>query len=474
MASGLYGADVAQLRALGARLDQAAAEIERAGRVLAQDITTTTRWQGPDASLFRNLWSTSHHPQVASATAALRAAARTVRRNADQQEQASRADGGTAVGAAGTTSARARQRTVKAVEALVVIRKALDTGGLGVTRSDMKKIRDAFAGLTAAERAEVVESLTDPEIAVLRDQMQESGIKGGMSHSEQAALYRSLASEPQALRRLLGKDWPTATEGEAPVRYGASSDPAAFLRTVVNAEPGKGQISIYETVDGKYVVNLRGIEDGPTAAVLAGGAAVTGRPELGLLALHQRNTVPSSDSPIVTRWATQSIGDDKNWAATWENPYAASVRLALQEAGVPPGADVMLVGHSFGAYTAMELATDPSFNGGYVNVKTVVAMAADVDFRMDDNMPAGTSGLVVNNALDVVAKAESLQRQNESSTPSGWREVTFVGGVDGAGHGISNYSAYLGGPGASQVPAGVSEFMGAGTRTDYKVHDIYR
>ncbi len=105
MAGGLYGADVAQLRALGARLDQAAAEIERAGRILAQDITTTTRWQGPDASVFRNLWSTSHHPQVASATAALRAAARTVRLNADQQEQASRADGGTAVGAAAALAA---------------------------------------------------------------------------------------------------------------------------------------------------------------------------------------------------------------------------------------------------------------------------------------------------------------------------------------------------------------------------------
>jgi len=49
MAGGLYGADVAQLRTLGNRLDQAAAEIERAGRVLGQGITATTQWQGPDA-----------------------------------------------------------------------------------------------------------------------------------------------------------------------------------------------------------------------------------------------------------------------------------------------------------------------------------------------------------------------------------------------------------------------------------------
>lgn len=111
MAGGtFYGADVAALRALGERFDRAADEIERAGRVLAQDITTTTAWQGPDAVGFRGAWGGSHHPRVTSATSALRAAARTVRLNADQQDRASAVDGGasflgTAIaGAAGALS----------------------------------------------------------------------------------------------------------------------------------------------------------------------------------------------------------------------------------------------------------------------------------------------------------------------------------------------------------------------------------
>lgn len=457
MAGGLYGADVVQLRFLGNRLDQAAEEIDRAGHVLTQGITATTQWQGPDAALFRNIWSSSHHPRVSGAAAALRAAARTVRLNADQQEQASRADGESA-GDVGRQVPPARtwavpgQCSVKGAEALAIVRKALDTGGWGVTRSDRDKILGAFDGLAPEERAEVIAGLTDKEIAVLRDQMQESGIKGGWSHSQQAAFYRELATEPGTLKRLLGDDWPTKSDQ---VSIPASSEPAAFLRTVVDADSGEGQISIFRTDDGKYVVNLHGIEDEPHEAIL------------------RRNTAPGSDSPIVSRWATQSIGDDKNWAETWENPYAVQVRLALQEAGVPPGADVMLVGHSFGAYTTMELATDTTFNGDYVNVKTVVAMAADVDVRLDD-MPAGTTGLILNNANDLLANVESLQRQNETSMPSGWREVTFDGARDDIGHSVGKYSAFLDASGAGVVPAEVSEFMGAGTRTDYAVHDIYR
>lgn len=107
---GMYGADVAQLRALAEQFNVAADEIERAGRVLAQDIATTASWHGPDAVSFRGAWNSSHHPRVTSATSALRAAARTVRLNADQQDRASAVEGGQAAlgaavaGAAGALS----------------------------------------------------------------------------------------------------------------------------------------------------------------------------------------------------------------------------------------------------------------------------------------------------------------------------------------------------------------------------------
>lgn len=461
--AGYYGADVAQLRALGMRFDHAADEIDRAGRVLAAALGAAGQWQGPDATTFRGAWGTAYHPRLTGAASALRSAARTVRANADQQQAASRPDGGAgAARATVTEGAVFRSCTVRSAEAVETVRRALDTGGLGVTRSDLATIYRTLDALDPDERADVVAALTPAEIGVLRDQMQESQLRGGWRHSEQAAFYRLFRDQPEALQRLLGDDWP---ERRSTTTHALSSAPSEFLADVVASDPGAGRISIYETDDGKYVVNLRGIEDGAKSAMLL--------PKPGV-AFDERNQALENDSPRATRWATQSIGDDANWSTTWENPYAVQVRLALQEHGVPPGADVMLVGHSYGAYTAMELASDTSFNGGYVNVKTVVAMAADVDFRMDD-MPAGTTGLVLNNANDLVAGAESLLRQNEASTPAGWSEVTFDDGRDVIGHGEGNYSTHISkGLSSSAIPAEVADFAGSGRRTDYVVHDIFR
>ncbi len=127
MAGGYYGADVAQLRVLGERFDRSADEIERAGRALAHGITTTTQWQGPDASTFRGDWSGSHHPQLGAAVAALREAARQVRLNADQQQQASSADGGLL--ASIPVAAPAASRSVRSVRAFE------SRTGFGVSRS---------------------------------------------------------------------------------------------------------------------------------------------------------------------------------------------------------------------------------------------------------------------------------------------------------------------------------------------------
>lgn len=93
MTGTVYGADVAQLRALGDRFDRAAAALEQSGRLLSQGISPAMPWRGPDSQAFQGEWSGSHLPSLRAATEALRAAARAVRTNADQQQQASSAEG---------------------------------------------------------------------------------------------------------------------------------------------------------------------------------------------------------------------------------------------------------------------------------------------------------------------------------------------------------------------------------------------
>src|SRR5690606_27900698 len=86
--SGMYGADVAELRRLGQRLAEAADRLT-ALRGELDALVTSSPWEGPDGDELRGTWSTSHGPAVAAVGAVLGEAATAVVRQADQQESAS-------------------------------------------------------------------------------------------------------------------------------------------------------------------------------------------------------------------------------------------------------------------------------------------------------------------------------------------------------------------------------------------------
>lgn len=96
---------------------------------------------------------------------------------------------------------------------------------------------------------------------------------------------------------------------------------------------------------------------------------------------------------------------------TGSDAYAQRVALEMQRAGIPPGSEVMIVGHSAGAIAAMNLARDRSFNqpgnssadGAYhVQVTHVVAAGAGLRDWVDAP-PPGTNVLMAINRNDVVA-----------------------------------------------------------------------
>ena len=95
------------------------------------------------------------------------------------------------------------------------------------------------------------------------------------------------------------------------------------------------------------------------------------------------------------------------------NPYAEAVKMAMQRAGIPAGSDVTFVGHSYGSYTAVDLAGDDAFNSidgtssGYnVRVRNVMGFGADVDWKLKD-VPAQTNVVALNSRDDVVYRAET-------------------------------------------------------------------
>jgi hypothetical protein len=104
--------------------------------------------------------------------------------------------------------------------------------------------------------------------------------------------------------------------------------------------------------------------------------------------------------------------------------YTRSVAKALDAAGVPRGAPVLLVGHSEGGIVAMDLAGDPAFNGGRVRVTHVVAAGSPISSKTVAPGSA-TCVLSVENVNDVVTHLDAVDASPE--TP---RRLTYQYSAD--------------------------------------------
>lgn len=136
--------------------------------------------------------------------------------------------------------------------------------------------------------------------------------------------------------------------------------------------------------NGRYVVVLPGVTD-------------LSRPDLGWNDGHR--SVRDLDQAAF--WSSRST-------ATADNAYARLVHEGLVELDVPVGAEIMIVGHSFGADTALDLAADPTFNGpdGY-RVTHVVAAAYHSGPQLA-HIPDGTEVLVLQNHRDAAVIVETI------------------------------------------------------------------
>lgn len=136
--------------------------------------------------------------------------------------------------------------------------------------------------------------------------------------------------------------------------------------------------------DGLYGVVLPGVID-------------LSKPRLGLDPGHR--SVRDVDQHAYPSSRSSDVAD---------NRYAQMVAEALAVRGVPLGSDLVIVGHSYGADTALDLAADEGFNGerGY-RVTHVAALGYHSSPQLPDVQP-GTQVLVVQNRRDAAVIAEAV------------------------------------------------------------------
>lgn len=236
------------------------------------------------------------------------------------------------------------------------------------------------------------------------------------------------------------------------------TDAAAGISSVVEAlehtaDPDRIAPDEFEIVhldNGKIMIVLPGVTD--LTDTLAAG--VTGNvpgvaQELGL----DPNNRTVRDTWIV---AEDSLGS----ASVENNLYARYVQSQIEkgiaDGSIPRGADVMIVGHSFGADTALDLASDPTVNGELVNITHVVAAAYDSQHQLGAVQP-GTKVAVLQNNYDAAIVMEGLAGVNLSP----------IGNAVEAGAVQAGESAYnVGGSivnGATEGAAEVTENVAEGT-----------
>ena len=136
--------------------------------------------------------------------------------------------------------------------------------------------------------------------------------------------------------------------------------------------------------NGRYLVVLPGVTD-------------LSSPDLGLNDRHR--TVRDVDQYAYPSSQSTSVAD---------NRYAQMVWDGLIASGVPFGSELMIVGHSYGADTALDLAADPMFNGSAgFDVTHVVAAGYHSEPQLP-HVDAGTEVLVLQNHRDAAVIAEAV------------------------------------------------------------------
>lgn len=190
----MYGADVEQLRAAAAQLSGGAGALENSARALHSLIGNGTYWRGPDADRFRAEWSSNSMRVVTMAVESLRKAADQLRRNADEQEAASRP------GTSESTATGSEHRQIRAPQGVADLMREIRTtdkshdglkiqriiGEDGTTRFIVYlNGTDAAERLTPARNLEVIGGRPDRYITDRIDEaLREAGYEPGADGPE--------------------------------------------------------------------------------------------------------------------------------------------------------------------------------------------------------------------------------------------------------------------------------------------------
>jgi hypothetical protein len=332
-------------RQAGEQLAQGSQQIAE----LAQRIDTVVmalEWAGMDAERYRSDWRDLQRPSLDATARLLSEVAALIRGEAEAQDTAS--DSGGSVAAAGSVTAA-----------------ATPGGGGGILGWLDRHVGNFFRGLvrTGEHASDFVEKLDDV-------------LTGEKDWSVAALAASALGTVGSAAGAVVGGvkgedvHWFDEGRGVAGTPVTAPTDPSqAGQYQPVVAQPRDLPSLMQGVTDAYQVGNDPGSHGDVRITRVDNG---TGTPGYVV-------SIPGTETWSPSAGAT---GRDlsANLGLVAGNPTAAaeSVRLAMDQAHIPPGSPVMLVGHSQGGIIAATLASDHSFVQQY-GVTNVLTYGAPID-----------------------------------------------------------------------------------------------
>lgn len=177
---------------------------------------------------------------------------------------------------------------------------------------------------------------------------------------------------------------PYSIAGSTPIEQGRNLVLRALADTGDEVQIREDEFELIRFASGRYLVVLPGVTD-------------LSEIDVGLNQRHR--TVRDVDRFAYASSRSTSVDD---------NRYAAMVWDGLRAAGVPIGAELMIVGHSYGGDTALDLAADPIFNGAAGFAVTHVVAAGYHSTPQLAHVDSRTEVLVLQNYRDAAVIAETV------------------------------------------------------------------
>ncbi|WP_193606780.1 hypothetical protein [Nocardioides lijunqiniae] len=380
-----HGMDTAAGLAASGHLETGAQEIkELATRLDA--LLYAFDWTGSDADRTRDSWQGVERPSLDTAAQHLTGLALLIRQEAEAQDATSDSGSGGAASSAGGTPVTLEQTRQGGIGAWLGQHLGAFFSGIGRTLDHagglVGKIGDVLTGKEDWSVAEIAAS----------------------------ALATAGAGVGSVVNLVTGEDerWFGEGRGLAGSPVDAPTDPTAA---------GPFQPAVTRPTDLPSL--MQGVADGYTVGMAPGsdGDVRITKVDNGTGTPAYIVAIPGTES-----WSPAAGGQPRDLSANLGlvagNPTAAaeSVRLAMDNAGIPAGSPVMFVGHSQGGIIAGQLASDPGIVERY-GVTHVLTYGAPIDHMQ---LAPGVQALQIQHGNDWVPRLDlgGVSTSGEFPTPA--------------------------------------------------------